>query len=195
MSFHVSCDWVVGCLVYLPDRERGLSERRINIMPIHDSNTLNLKDEKIRKFQIDDASLMFGGIFGKDLKIMFKDLTESPAEHVTLRIDKDGSFDVHKTKEGKEKSYIRLEEGKIKFNANVIQKLVESFLQSKVNIHDPLYQDFIVLMPKNEEAFKKFFYETSTRKKDRITISVKNEERILESFRKYFHLVKLEEVD
>ena len=152
------------------------------------------REKKIRKLQFDkDFLLMFGGIPGKDAKIIVKDLKEK-GEHYTMQIYRNLSFDVHKTKEGKpeEKIHDILEVGKLKISSDILAREISRILsECKINVDDSTYTDFTVLIPKSKEAFVELRNKIFRPQKDRMVCLMEDIEKELP---KHFYVAQMNEV-
>lgn len=156
---------------------------------------------RIRKLQVDDILIAFGGALGIDGKMIMKNLKKDKEEHYTLKLShKDFSFDIHKTKEGKakEKRHKTLAVGKLEIVEIVNNAVSRTSGKSKIDINDPSYKDFIVLVPRSEEAMEDFAEKHFIINKDKVVAKdEENETTFWDSLlnEKYFCFVKLSEIN
>ena len=152
------------------------------------------KEKKIRKLQFDkDFLLVFGGIVGRDAKIIVKDLKEKN-EHYTMQIYRNLSFGVHKTKEGKpeEKIHETLGVGKLELSKDILINEISRLLsECKIDVEDSNYRDFTVLIPKSKDAFEQFGNKIFEPQKDRMVFSIEDSENEL---LRYFSVAQMNEV-
>lgn len=144
----------------------------------------------------DKAILAFGGRPEKDIKIIMKAFEKGVKEHFTMVMKEDGSIDFHETKEGKLKSYTPLMKGTLNYRKIVeeFMKIVLERLTNPIDIKNPAYQDYIVLIPKSAEALTKFYEKFYIKGEKMIFPHKKTSKEIAESIENYFVLKYLPEI-
>jgi len=152
-----------------------------------------VKRKKIKKWIIpsegDEKGLVaFGGKPGKDMKLILKVLEKGVNEHFTMMMKEDGSVDFHKTKEGKSKSYTPVAKGTLNYwkIAEDFMRVIFRHLKNPIDIEDPTYQDYIVLIPKSAEALTEFYKRFYIKDEKMIFPDKKTSKKIAESIEDYF---------
>jgi hypothetical protein len=159
------------------------------------------RSKKIKKWIIpsegnEKGLVAFGGKSGKDMKVIIKVLKKGVNEHFTMKMKEDGSIDLHKTKEGKFKSHTPLARGVFnykKFMENISEILL-SCLKNPINIYDPAYQNYVVLIPKSAEALTEFYIRFYIKGERMIFPDTKTSKEIAKSIMDYFIVKYLPEI-
>jgi hypothetical protein len=159
------------------------------------------RSKKIKKLIIpsegnEKGLVAFGGKSGKDIKLIFKILKKGVNEHFTMKMRENGSLDFHKTKEGKCKSHTSLVKGVVNYK-KIMEDVIEvllSCLKNPIDINDPAYQDYIVLIPKSLEAVAEFYNRFYIKGERMIFPDKKTSKEIAKSIMNYFIIKYLPEI-
>jgi len=121
------------------------------------------QQHRVKRWEIPDETnekilVAVGGKTGRNTKLIIKSLEKGLKEHLTLWVGEDGRFDIHKKQEGEIPTYITIAEGRINLE-QLEEKMFEIYQKSikPIDVNNPAYQDFVVLVPKSTEALGKFY--------------------------------------
>ena len=139
---------------------------------------------------------IIGGKADRDAKIIYKKYGVKASQHLTLTITNEGLVDIHLTEEGKEKKYTSLFKGHI--DIPYLKERAEALYQEvlkPIDVDNPLFLPFYVLVPKSAEAYMEFYLRSYVRG-DRIVLpATKREEREVENYlEEYFDIFPFNEV-
>ena len=139
---------------------------------------------------------IIGGKATKDVKFIYKKYGVKASQHVTLMITNDGRVDIHLTEEAKEKKYTSLFKGYV--DITYLKKQAETLYRKSlkpIDIKNPLYSSFYVLVPKSVEAYVEFYHRSYV-KGDRIVLPTtkREEEEIDDYLEGYFDIFRFDDV-
>jgi len=147
------------------------------------------------KGKVKDACNL-GGKADRDAKVIYKKYGVKASQHLTLMITNEGLVDIHLTEEAKEKKYTSLFKGHI--DIAYLKKRAEELYRKSlkpIDIENPLFSPFYVLVPKSAETYMDFYLRSYIRG-DRIVLpATKREEREVEGYlEEYFDIFPFNEV-
>jgi hypothetical protein len=138
---------------------------------------------------------VIGGKADRDVKIIYKKYGIKASQHVTLKITKDGLVDIHITEEGRDKKYTSLFKGHI--DLPYLKERALSLYQKSlepIDVNNPLFLPFYVLVPKSAEAFVEFYLRSYIQGDKLVLPTTRKEESKIEGYlEKYFDILCFEE--
>lgn len=162
-------------------------------------NKKEKRQKRVRKIQFDNETIVIPRPREKDVLMIIKSLKDKKDEHHTLKIRKDDiSFDMHRTKEKKPKSekYTTLAKGQLRFPLQKLAEAIRNLVpELKVDVKNPQYQNYTVLIPKSPEKMADFIKKCFKPEKDRLTISFEKGGKEFQKTNEYFNVVPFENVE
>jgi len=138
---------------------------------------------------------ILGGKADRDVKLIYKKYCVGESQHITLMITKEGIVDVHLTEEGIDKEYKSIFKGHIDIDylKAKAQALYQKSLEP-IDVNDPLFQPFHVLVPKSTEAFVEFYLRSYIQDDKIVLPTTRREERAIEDYlEEYFEVFLFEQ--
>jgi len=165
------------------------------------TTSIQTRFDKIRKWVLPGKGksrilAIIGGKADRDAKIIYKKYDVKASQHLTLMITNEGLVDVHLTEEGKEKKYTPLFKGHI--DISYLKEQAEALYQKSlepIDVDDPFFSPFYVLVPKSAEAYIEFYVRSYVRD-DRVVLpATQREERKVENYvEEYFDILSFNEL-